>query len=273
MAFALYERVDVVGRVTLTRPERLNAISGALLEDLISALEAAFADPLTAAVVLTGAGRAFCSGDDLKEFDLQTESAAAILRHVTAIQQVTRLLLGADKPVIGAVHGYAVGGGFEWLLNCDLVVAADDLVAFFPEMDWGQFVTGGVTHLLPLTVGYQRAMELLLLGERQDAARLEALGIVNRVVPRQALLETAMALATRLAAKSRFSVARLKTALNRELGAPLWRAVAHEQAVTVEAFGHPETVERIKGFATRKSRSETAPPAATDPARNRDIPV
>ncbi len=83
------------------------------------------------------------------------------------------------KLVIGAVHGYAVGGGLEWLLNCDLVVAADDLVAFFPEMQLGHFVTGGVTHLLPQAVGHQRAMELFVLGERQDAQALHRLGLVN----------------------------------------------------------------------------------------------
>ena len=75
------------------------------------------------------------------------------------------------KPVVGALHGYAVGGGFEWLLNCDLVVAADDLVAFFPEMAIGQFVTGAVTYLLPLAVGHQRAMELLLLASARAPRR------------------------------------------------------------------------------------------------------
>ena len=255
MPFALHERRGAVGLVTLNRPERLNAISGALLADLVAALRDAFAEPQTGAILLTGAGRAFCSGDDLKEFDLQTESEAAVVRHVEAIQQVTRLLLGSDKPVVGAVHGFAVGGGFEWLLNCDLVVAADDLVAFFPEMDWGHFVTGGVTHLLPQAVGYQRAMELLLLGERQSAARLERLGVVNAVVPHVQMLDKAMDYASRIAGKSRFATGKLKTALNRDLGAALWRAVDLEQAITIEAFTHPETLARVQGFAERKRES------------------
>lgn len=255
MPFALHERRGAVGIVTLNRPERLNAISGALLADLAAALRDAFAEPETGAIVLTGAGRAFCSGDDLKEFDLQTESEAAVVAHVEAIQQVTRLLLGSDKPVVGAVHGFAVGGGFEWLLNCDLVVAAEDLVAFFPEMDWGHFVTGGVTHLLPQALGYQRAMELLLLGERQSAARLERLGVVNAVVPNARMLDQAMDYAARIAGKSRFATGRLKTALNRDLGAALWRAVELEQAITIEAFTHPETMARVKRFAERKRES------------------
>jgi enoyl-CoA hydratase/carnithine racemase len=137
MSFALYERHGSIGLVTLNRPDRLNAISGDVLAAFAAALEKSFADPQTAVVVLTGAGRAFCSGDDLKELDQQTASEAAVRAHIAAIQNITRLMLGSEKAIVGAVHGYAVGGGFEWLLNCDLVIAADDLVAFFPEMDWG----------------------------------------------------------------------------------------------------------------------------------------
>jgi enoyl-CoA hydratase/carnithine racemase len=97
--------------------------------------------------------------------------------------------------VIGAVHGYAVGGGFEWVLNCDMVVAADSLVCFFPEMALGHFVTGGVTHLLPQALGHQRTMELIVLGERQSAQRLHALGLVNRVVGAEVMLQEAVHLA------------------------------------------------------------------------------
>ena len=154
--------------------------------------------------------------------------------------------------MVGAVHGYAVGGGFEWLLNCDLVVAADDLVAFFPEMDWGQFVTGGVTHLLPLAVGHQRAMELLILGERQSAERLAQLGLVNWVVPRAELEAKAMEIAARVAEKSRFSVGRLKQLINRDLWTQLWRAVELEEDATVEAFRRPEVAARVARFENRK---------------------
>jgi enoyl-CoA hydratase/carnithine racemase len=252
MAFALYERRGAVGVVTLNRPERLNAISGDLLADFAASLGEGIADAEAPTLILAGAGRAFCSGDDLKEFGLQTKSDATIRAHIGAIQTITKLMLGCDKPIVGAVHGYAVGGGFEWLLNCDLVVAADDLVAFFPEMDWGQFVTGGVTHLLPQAVGYQRAMELLLLGERQSAARLERLGLVNEVVAKARLEARAFEIAETIALKSRFAVGKLKTLLNQGLGASLWRAVELEEAATIEAFGNAEGAERVKRFAERQ---------------------
>ncbi|MFM0229629.1 enoyl-CoA hydratase/isomerase family protein [Paraburkholderia sediminicola] len=252
MSFATFERQATVAVVTLNRPDRLNAISGALLADFESALRAAQEDESTAVIVLTGAGRAFCSGDDLKEFEQQAESEQSVRAHIEAIQRITRLLLGGPKLVVGAIHGYAVGGGFEWILNCDLVVAADNLTAFFPEMDWANFVTGGVTHLLPATVGYQRAIELLALGERQSAARLQEFGVVNWVVPLDQMLPKALDIAQRIADKSAFSVRRLKSTIYGDLGEALWRAVKLEEDATVEAFLRPEAAERVTRFTTRQ---------------------
>ena len=176
MSTVTVERRGAIAVVTLNRPERLNAIGGTLLDDLHQALVGAEQDEAVSVILLTGAGRAFCAGDDLKEFDLQTEHNEAIERHITGIQQITKDLMFSHKLVVGAVQGFAVGGGFEWMLNCDLTVAADNLVAFFPEMDWGQFVTGGVSHLLPKAVGYQRAMELPAGGRAERAVEQDADG-------------------------------------------------------------------------------------------------
>lgn len=252
MSYARVEKSGAVSTVVLNRPERLNAISGELLDDLHGALVEVNSDESCKVVVFTGAGRAFCAGDDLKEFGKQTESNVAIRSHVERIQQITRDLMFNGKPVVGAVHGFAVGGGFEWLLNCDLVVASDDLVCFFPEMEWGQFVTGGVTQLLPQSVGYQRAMELWLLGERQSAHQLHSLGLVNRVVEREKVLETALELADRISERSAFSVSRLKRLLTTELSTDLSRSLELEQAATVAAFATPDAARRVQAFATRK---------------------
>lgn len=248
MAIVEVERTGEIAVVRLNRPERLNAISLSLTRALHDELAALRADERVAVIVLTGAGRAFCAGDDLKEFDQQTASPAAVEAHVAGIQQITRDLMFMDKIVVGAVHGYAVGGGFEWLLNCDLVVAADDLVAFFPEMDWGQFVTGGVSHLLPQALGHQRAMELLVLGERQSAADLMRMGLVNRVVSRDAMLGTALELAGKVAAKSRRSVGHLKRIVTQDLAPGLTHAMALEEKITVESFQTAEARERVKRF-------------------------
>ncbi len=252
MNFTLYERRGAIGLVTLNRPDRLNAISTVLLAAFSAALKEATTDPETSVIVLTGAGRAFCSGDDLKEVDHDNQTPESVRAHITAIQEITHLMLGCDKPIVGAIHGYAVGGGFEWLLNCDIVVASEQLTAFFPEFDWGYYVTGGVTHLLPQTVGYQRAMELMLLGERQSAADLKALGMVNFVVPQDQMQAKALDVAEKIASKARFSVARLKRMLNQDLGAQLWRAVELEQEATIECFLRPEVTARVEKFTTRK---------------------
>lgn len=252
MPFATHTTEGAVSVVTLQRPERLNAISGALLVDLIAALHAAQNDPTTRAIVFTGAGRAFCAGDDLKEFGEQSETPAAIAEHCERIQQVTRAVMFGRKLVIGAVHGYAVGGGFEWVLNCDMVVAADGLVCFFPEMGLGHFVTGGLTHLLPQAVGHQRAMELIVLGERQSAQDLKNLGLVNRVVPQAEMLPAAMAIAAEVATRSTGATARLKRALTTGLGARLEAALAHESEAAMACFADPDTAQRIAAFTQKR---------------------
>lgn len=241
-----------ISLVTLNRPQRLNAIGGELLADLHDMLQRAQEDPDTRVIVLTGAGRAFCAGDDLKEFGQQTSSPESVARICEDIQRITRDLMFGPKLVIGAVHGYAVGGGFEWLLNCDLVVAAEDLVCFFPEMQLGHFVTGGVTYLLPQAVGYQRAMELIVLGERLDAQRLLSLGLVNRVVPRDEVLPGALALASQVAERSSVATGLLKKTMARKISA-LPAALEAERQAAMACFAHPDTARRIEAFGGHKT--------------------
>ena len=244
MSDATLQTQGPISLVTLNRPQRLNAIGGNLLADLHEALQTAQQDPETRVIVLTGAGRAFCAGDDLKEFGEQSQSAQSVAQICADIQRITRDLMFGPKLVVGAVHGYAVGGGFEWLLNCDLVVAAEDLVCFFPEMQLGHFVTGGVTQLLPQALGHQRAMELIVLGERLDAQRLLSLGLVNRVVPREAVLETALALASQVAERSSRATSLLKKALTGQQAA-LEAALETERQAAMACFADPDTARRI----------------------------
>lgn len=245
MSMVLAETIGAASVVTLNRPERLNAIGFGLLTALHAALTAAQADPATRVIVLAGAGRAFCAGDDLKEFEAQGASQASATEMAERTQQITRDLMTGPKLVIGAVQGYAVGAGFEWMLNCDLVVAADDLQAFLPEMSLGHFVTGGITHLLPQAVGYQRAMEMMVLGERFGAADLQRLGLVNRVVAREQLLAAALQLAEQVAERPAHATARLKRVLNAQADGPLALALALEQQAAVECFGSEETARRV----------------------------
>ncbi len=239
---------DGVCVVTLNRPQRLNAIVPELLEDLIAALDAADRDPGVRAIVLTGAGRAFCSGDDLKDFGSQAGDEASTRAYIERIQDVTRTMTLGDTPVVGAIRGWAVGGGLEWVINCDFTVAAAGTRFFFPEVSWGVFVTGGVTELLPRLVGLQRARELIMLGERFDAAQAHAWGLVWKVVSDADLMPQALALARRIAALPAGPVRDLRRILARRTGGGLDAAMAMETAATVRGFLDPETAKRIATF-------------------------
>lgn len=251
MEHVLLRNEGPVSIVSLNRPERLNAIGASLLRDLQAALNRAQTDPATRVIVFTGEGRAFCAGDDLKEFDQQAQSPESIAHYADSIQQVTRTLMFGPKLVVGAVRGYAVGGGFEWVLNCDLVVAGDDLVGFFPEMSLGHFVTGGITHLLPQAVGHQKAIELLVLGERQGAQALQRLGIVKDVVPRDEVLARAVQLAGQIAERSPHALGRLKRIMNADLGSRLAGALELERRACAELFAEQDTAARIAKVAKK----------------------
>jgi enoyl-CoA hydratase/carnithine racemase len=234
--------------VTLNRPERLNAIVPELLEDLIAALVAADRDPATRAIVLTGTGRAFCAGDDLKEFGAQAGTEAATRAYIERIQDVTRAIVLGDTPVVGAIRGWAAGGGLEWVINCDFAIAAEGTRFFFPEISWGMFVTGGVTALLPRLVGLKKARELIMLGERFDAAQAMEWGIVSVVVPDAELMTEALTLARRIAALPPGPVRDLRRILAQREAGGLAAAMAAETDATVRGFLDPATAARVAGF-------------------------
>lgn len=207
-----YQVAQDIATITLNRPHRLNAVTPALVEGLCTALDRAIADDVGAAV-LTGTGRAFCSGHDLQqEQAIITEGQD---RHqLQRLQDVTRKIRQAPFPVIAAVHGYALGAGCEFALCCDLIVAARDAVFGFPEVGVGLGVTGGISHLLPLTVGLPRAKELVLLGEQFGAEEALRLGLINRLAEPGQDVTYAIEMARTLCGRPRRALARAKSALN-----------------------------------------------------------
>ena len=187
--------------ITLNRPSRLNAINADLLAGLNAALARADSDERIGAIVLTGAGRAFCAGDDLVEQRSMLDADEATLTgFVDAIQQVTRRIMFGDTPVVAAVRGWAVGGAFSWPVNCDFSVWSDDARAFFPELKIGLYPSGAVTCLLPLQVGPALAREMLYTSRKFTARELLDCGLATEVVPGNTLLDAAIARAQALAA-------------------------------------------------------------------------
>ncbi len=251
MSTVLVQRHGGIATVTLNRPERLNAINPALLDDLTTALGAVMKDPATLAVVLTGAGdRAFCAGDDLLETHAPDEAGAR--RQVGLIQEVTRLIMFEDKPVVAAVNGWAVGGGLEWVMNCDLSVWSEQARAFMPEVSLGLGVTGGVTSLLPRLVGWQRAKALFYLGEKHSAQQMLALGLAHAVVPAAQVMPESMKLAERLAAQPAAALAGLKRAIGQVHREEIERAMAAETEVLVGLFQDPSLSTRVAAFGDRR---------------------
>ena len=181
---------DGVRTIALHRPERLNAMNRQLIDDVARAFDDANADDGTRAIVFTGTGRAFCAGDDRKEH-VHPSGEAEARDLVDAIQRATEAVVFGAKPVVGAINGWAVGGGFEWAINCDFPIWADSARGFFPEVSLGIFVTGAVTSLLPALVGLNTAREMLLLGQTYDADELLRLGVAWRVVPAADLMDEA----------------------------------------------------------------------------------
>lgn len=238
-----------VRTITLNRPERLNAISAHLLDDFKAALAEAAACAETRAIVLTGAGRSFCAGDDLKEFTEQSRDERAARKHIEDIQETARALMLGPHMVVGAIHGWAAGGGLEWAINCDLVVMAESTRCFFPEIPLGLNVTGGVSTILPRMVGLRKARELILFGEKFTAHEALEMGIAWKVVPDTELRATAQTVGEKIAALPRNAVRDLKQLLNRASVMDIEGAMALETAFTVRQFLDPETQARARAFA------------------------
>lgn len=241
-----------VRTITLNRPASLNAMNGQLIEDVAAAFEQANEDEATRVIIFTGAGRAFCAGDDLAEHKHPAGKAEAQAL-VEAIQRCTRAIVFTGKPVVGAINGWAVGGGFEWAINCDFPIWAKSARGFFPEVSWGLFVTGGVTALLPALVGLNKAREMLFLGERYGAEELLEAGVAWRVVHDDLLQDEAATVAGKLAGLPQQAVQDMKRALGRVAMGDLEAAMALETEATVRGFLDEATTERIAAFSQKGS--------------------
>jgi len=236
-----------VRTITLNRPDKLNAMNDDLIRDAAKAFREANADADTRAVVFRGAGRAFCAGDDLTAHD-EAPDEAKMRAQVDALQAVTREIVLGNKVVVGAIHGWAVGGGFEWAIDCDLPLWAESARAFFPELRWGMFVTGGVTSILPKIVGLTRAKEMILLGQRFAAAELLEMGVAWRVVPDDDLFAEAAAVAAKVAELPPKSVTDFKRVISRAANLDVEGAMALETEAAIRGAVDPESIERIKAF-------------------------
>ena len=213
MEFIIYRKTESIAVISFNRPEVLNAANNQLTREFLLVLKEVETDSEVKVVVLKGEGRAFCAGHDLKE-----DTAGATLEEsmtlIEELQETTRVILRMGKPVIAAVHGYALGAGCEWTMNCDIRIAAEGAKFGFPETGIGTTVTNAGTKLLTLLVGLGRAKELVLTSRMIEAKEAKEWGLVSEVVPLNALEETAMDMARKIAKNPTMSTRLAKAALN-----------------------------------------------------------
>jgi enoyl-CoA hydratase len=243
----LYSREGNVGIITLNRPDRLNAINGDLLKDFIEQLETAGNDKEAISVILTGAGRSFCAGEDLKESSAG-KSLETWIEETNGLQEVQRVIMSLGKPLIAAVQGYAVGGGCEFAMSCDIRIVSKEARFGFPETEVGLTVTTAGTKLLSQLVGLGKAKELVFTGDIIDAQEALRIGLANKVVPPERLMDEALEMAERIGQKSPLALKLSRTAIEQGLHS------SFEQILEIEASHLLICVSAKdqKGFVDRK---------------------
>ena len=250
----LVETRERVGLITLHRPKALNALNDALMDELGRALLAFDADESIGAIVLTGSDRAFAAGADIAAMAdwsymdvYKTEYLTRNWEHIRRVR----------KPVVAAVSGFALGGGCELAMMCDIVIAADTARFGQPEIKLGVIPGAGGTQRLPRAVGKAKAMDLCLTGRMMDAAEAERAGLVSSVVPAANCLDEALSVAAQIAGFSLPSVMMLKEAVNRAYEAPLSEGLLFERRVFHALFATDDQKEGMRAFLEKRAPAFT----------------
>jgi len=248
----LFDLADGIARITINRPDKLNALNASVIGELADAAGRVEADADVRGVLLTGAGtKAFVAGADIAE--LAGQSPFEGKQRSMAGQQMMRRLERCGKPVIAAVNGFALGGGCELAMQCDVVIAADTAKFGQPEIKLGVIPGIGGTQRLTHAVGKAKAMDLILTGRMMDAAEAEKSGLVTRVVPAASLMEEAMKIADTIANMSLPSVLAGKEAVNRAFESGLSEGMAFERRIFHSLFATEDQKEGMKAFVEKRA--------------------
>jgi enoyl-CoA hydratase len=247
-------RLSVEGHIaviTMSRPEALNALNGKVLHDLKDALDAVRKNHDVRAVILTGEGNAFVAGADIKEMQALAEESK-IRAFIKFGQQVLQDIETLPQPVIAAINGFALGGGLELALACDIRLASSDARLGFPEVGLGIFPGLGGTQRAARLAGRGVASELVFAGDPISAEEALRAGLVNRVVPPGQLMAEARKLAGRIASRAPVAVAKAKAAIHATLQLPLDKGLAFEVDRVCEVFATPDQVEGMQAFVEKR---------------------
>jgi enoyl-CoA hydratase len=237
-----------VGLITLNRPHALNALNTELISELNRALDAFETDPSIGCIVITGSEKAFAAGVDIKEMQSKTFVEAYGSDFLAPFDRIGH----CRKPILAAVAGYALGGGCELAMNCDIIIAADNAVFGQPEITLGIMPGAGGTQRLTRAMGKAKAMDLCLTGRRMYAEEAERSGLVSRVVPADCLLDEAMNVADKIASLSQHAVMMIKEAINRGFATTLAEGARFERGQFYSLFATEDQKEGMSAFIEKR---------------------
>ena len=246
-----YHSDDAIATIVLNRPEVLNAMNKQLWLDLKAALVDAAMDDGIKVVIITGTGRAFSTGADLKES--KTRTIDEYREYLGELQETSRYILYYEKPTIAAINGYALGSGYELALACDIRLAAENAQIGSPEAKVASSVTGGALRLVQDLIGPGKARELLYTAEYIDGRTAAKIGLVNQAVAPDRLMDSALAMAAKIAANSAFSLKMIKKGLNLARGeASLEAVMAYEVEACLACVSTKDRVQALNDFEKRR---------------------
>lgn len=244
----LVEKDGAIGVVTMNRPQALNALSYALVKDICLALEELDADPEIRAIVVTGGEKVFAAGADIKEMAERGPFDERIQERLVYRDRINRI----GKPMIAAVNGFALGGGCELAMSCDIIIASESARFGQPEVNLGIIPGSGGTQRLTHLLGKHRAMELVLTGDIIGAVEAERLGLINRVLPGELVLEEAKNIARKIAAKPALAIKAAKEAVLKAANAPLDDGLDFERKSFYLLFASEDRSEGMKAFLEKR---------------------
>jgi len=247
----IYEKGDGIATIKLNRPQVLNAMNKQLWLDFQVALEDVKNDPGVKVLIITGEGRAFSTGADLK--DSKDRTIEAYRDYLVELQEASRKIIRFEKPTIAAINGYALGSGYELGLACDVRIAAEEAKIGSPEARVTSSVTGGAMRLVQDLIGPGKAKELLFTAEYIDGKEAERIGLVNKAVPLDQLMDETMEMAKKMAANSSFSIKMIKRGLNMARGeVSLEALMEYEVEACLACVSTKERQGSLKDFEERK---------------------
>lgn len=249
----IYNKKHNYAEIRFNRPHRLNAVIEQFYLELLTALQQAEADNDVRAVLLTGEGRAFCVGADMKEHGAGERSQYQRRQYLQLGNDVCEAIFRLTKPVVAAINGYALGAGAEMACSCDFVLMAENAKIGFPEVSIGTCVGGGVTQFLPRLVGLAKARELIFLGDKIDGTEAAAIGMVTRAVADEQLQQEAELFIAKLASKAPISMQLVKKLLNNASYADLDAQLQHELDGVFMCTTTEDWQEGVDAFAEKRS--------------------